>query len=139
MLRHTTLAFIGSGMMAEAMIKGMLNQKLIEPEHIIASGPRPERAQELRGRYGIRATTDNCAAARASQIVVLSVKPQTLPKVLPEIRGAMAEDDLVISIVAGATILARRPGGAKDRPGDAQHAGPGGKGYDRLDGDRCHR
>ncbi|MGQ9489537.1 MAG: pyrroline-5-carboxylate reductase [Anaerolineae bacterium] len=110
MLRGATLAFIGSGTMAEAMIRGILNQKLIQPENIYASGPRPERAQELRGRYGIRAITDNCAAARHGQIVVLSVKPQTLPKVLPEIREAMAEDDLVISIVAGAAIRTIREG-----------------------------
>lgn len=104
MLRNTTLSFIGSGAMAEAMIRGILNQKLIEPEAITASGPRPERAQELRGRYGVRGLTDNCQAARAGKIVVLSVKPQTVKKVLPEIREAMSADDLVISIVAGTPI-----------------------------------
>jgi pyrroline-5-carboxylate reductase len=104
MLRETTLSFIGSGAMAEAMIKGILAHGLIEPENITASGPRPERAQELRGRYGIRAVTDNKAAAGAGKIVVLSVKPQLLPKIMPEIRQAMAENALVISIAAGMPI-----------------------------------
>ncbi len=45
MLRNTTLSFIGSGAMAEAMIRGILNQKLIEPEAITASGPRPDAAR----------------------------------------------------------------------------------------------
>jgi len=101
MLIDTTLSFIGSGAMAEAMIKGILANHLIQARDIIASGPRPERAQELRGRYGIRAVTDNKAAADAGKIVVLSVKPQTLPKVMAEIRDNMAPYDLVISIVAG--------------------------------------
>ncbi len=64
MLQDTTLSFIGSGAMAEAMIRGILADKLIDPKRITASGPRPDRGQELRGRYGVRVTTDNSAAAR---------------------------------------------------------------------------
>jgi pyrroline-5-carboxylate reductase len=104
MLRETTLSFIGSGAMAEAMIKGILAHGLIEPESVTASGPRAERAQELRGRYGIRAVTDNKAAARAGKILVLSVKPQILPKIMPEIRSEMTDNALVISIAAGMPI-----------------------------------
>jgi pyrroline-5-carboxylate reductase len=104
MLTDTTLSFIGSGAMAEAMIKGILAHGLIDAERIAASGPRPERAQELRGRYGIRAVTDNRAAARAGKIVVLSVKPQLLAKVMAETRGEVVENALVISIAAGMPI-----------------------------------
>ena len=71
MLRNTTISFIGSGAMAEAMIRGILNQQLIHAEAITASGPRAERAQELRGRYGIRAVTDNCQAARSAGLEIL--------------------------------------------------------------------
>ncbi len=115
MLLDTTLSFIGSGAMAEAMIKGILAEKLIEPESIMASGPRVERGQELRERYGIRAVTDNCAAARSGHIVVLSVKPQTVSKVLPEICPEMEQGDLLISIVAGTpiSVLRRELGIAK--------------------------
>lgn len=101
MLRNATLSLIGAGAMGEAMIRGILNQRLIEPDDITASTPRAERVQELRGRYNVRAVTDNCQAARAGNIVVLAVKPQTLPKIMPEIRDAIAPDDLIISIVAG--------------------------------------
>jgi len=110
MLRGTTLSFIGSGTMAEAMIRGILHEKLISPDAITASGPRPERGQELRGQYGIRAVTDNCEAARVGKIIVLSVKPQTVRKVLPEIREAIAPDDLIISIVAGTPIRVIKKG-----------------------------
>ena len=123
--------------MAEAMIRGILNQKLIGPEAVTASGPRPERAQELRGRYGVRGVTDNCQAARAGKIVVLSVKPQTVKKVLPEIREAMSHDDLVVSIVAGTPIgvLRKGLGDSEDRARYAEHTGPGRQGHDGVD---CH-
>lgn len=115
MLHSTTLSFIGSGAMAEAMIRGILAEQLIAPENVTASGPRPERGRELRGRYGIRAITDNCEAARTGKVIVLSVKPQTLPKVLPEICGELESDDFVISIVAGASIKLLRRGLGIDR------------------------
>lgn len=108
MLLNTTLSFIGSGAMAEAMIRGILAEKLIDPDLIMASGPRVERAQELHGRYSIRAVTDNRAAARYGHIVVLSVKPQTVSKVLPEICGELEQGDLLISIVAGTPISVLR-------------------------------
>jgi pyrroline-5-carboxylate reductase len=110
MLIDTTLTFIGSGAMGEAMIKGIIAQHLIQPRDILAADPLPERVQELRGRYGVRGMTDNVAAAREGKIIVLSVKPQTLPKVMPQIRPELAPDDLVISIVAGAPISVLRQG-----------------------------
>ncbi len=102
MLREETMAFIGSGTMAEAMIRGLLRQEMIPPEQIIASGPRPERGEELRQRYGIRVTTHNVDAAREANILVLSVKPQVLPIVLRELAGHVNPETLVLSIVAGA-------------------------------------
>jgi len=103
-LQDTTLSFIGSGAMAEAMIKGILTHNLIDPRHIIASGPRAERGQELHGRYGVRTTIDNATAGAAGGIVVLSVKPQILPRVLTELRGQVSFGASVLSIIAGTRI-----------------------------------
>ncbi|MBM4466237.1 MAG: pyrroline-5-carboxylate reductase [Chloroflexi bacterium] len=102
MLNNATLAFIGSGIMAEAMIRGILNDGLTEPRRIIASGPRPERGRDLEERYGVKGTTDNQEAAQAGDIVVLSIKPQVLPVILDELRGLIRPHQLVFSIVAGA-------------------------------------
>ena len=104
MLNETRLAFIGSGTMAEAMIKVVLDKALMSPKQIIGSGPREERGQELRSRYGIEATTDNREAARTADIVVLSVKPQVLPTVLAELHGCIMPGALILSIVAGRTM-----------------------------------
>jgi len=104
LLQQTKLAFIGSGNMGEAMIKGGLNRELVTPEYIIASDPRQERVQELAKRYGIHVTTDNVQAVETAEVIVLSVKPQVLSVVLKEIRDAVDADNLILSIVAGARI-----------------------------------
>lgn len=102
MLNEKALAFVGSGVMAEAMIKGLLRQGLVVPEQIVASGPRPERGQELFDRYAVRTTADNVQAVSGADIVVLSVKPQMLCRVLEQLAGHVRRDALVLSIVAGA-------------------------------------
>jgi len=97
------IAFIGPGVMAEAMIAGLLNKKLAKPENITASGPREERGAALHGKYNIKAMTNNTAAVQEADIVVLSVKPQRLSDVMKGLKG-VRDDALVLSIIAGANI-----------------------------------
>ncbi len=104
MFKEKTIAFIGGGTMGEAMIRGLLAQGSVEPAQIIAADPWAERVVELIEKYGIRGTEDNREAAEAGQIVVLSIKPQSMPYVLPEIRGHLRRQDLLLSIIAGAPI-----------------------------------
>lgn len=96
------ITFIGPGVMAEAIIAGLLRKNLATPENITASGPRMERAAELSAKFGINATTDN-ASASGADVVVLSVKPQRLGEVMKSL-PALSRDALVLSVVAGATI-----------------------------------
>lgn len=103
-LDKMTVAFIGSGAMGEAMIKGMLNKKLVLPEQIIASDVHEERVQHLAKIYGIRPTTNNVEAAQQADILVLSIKPQVLSHVMPEMRRATHTVKLILSIIAGQTI-----------------------------------
>lgn len=104
MFQHKTLAFIGAGIMGEAMIRGLLDRDQVEPEQIIAADPWAPRRAEVAERYGIRTTEDNREAAEAGQVVILSIKPQSALRVLPEIRGHLHSDDLLISIMAGISI-----------------------------------
>lgn len=104
MLKDQTVAFIGAGQMADAMIAGLLRRDLLPPRQIIATAPREERRHQLEHGWHVRTTDDNRAAAEAADIVIFSVKPQTLPKVLPEVRAAIRPETLVISIVAGVPI-----------------------------------
>lgn len=100
---NKTIAFIGPGAMAEAMIAGLIRQKLAEPGHLLASGPRQERVSQLHEKYGIQPHTDNLAAATQADVIVLSVKPQRLSEVMKGLKG-IRPDALVISIIAGASI-----------------------------------
>ncbi|HEX7543692.1 MAG TPA: pyrroline-5-carboxylate reductase [Candidatus Limnocylindrales bacterium] len=114
-LSNRTVATIGSGVMAESIIAGLLRGKLVGPGQIIGSEPRPERREELQRQYGVRMTGSNVEAAAGADVVLLSLKPQTLTKVGRELSGHLNPSQLVVSIVAGAnckvlqTLLDHRP------------------------------
>jgi pyrroline-5-carboxylate reductase len=99
-----TIGFVGGGIMAAAMIQGLLEKGLTQPDRIVASGPREKRRAELELLYHVRTTPSNCEVARDSTIVVLSIKPQVLGKVLSELKGCIRPNQLVISIAAGGRI-----------------------------------
>ena len=61
-LDGTTIATVGSGVMAEAMIAGLLRGELVAPDQIVASHPRPESRDHLRTEYGIRVVGGNVEA-----------------------------------------------------------------------------
>ena len=93
------ITFIGPGVMAEAMIAGLLHKNLANPENIIAAGPREERGADLSQKYNIKTDVDNAAAATDAEVVVLSVKPQRLSEVMKGLKG-IRSDALVLSIIA---------------------------------------
>lgn len=90
--------------MGEAIIGGMLRQELVAPDQVLVSHPREDRRRELAARYSVRTSPDNVAAAEWGRVVIFAVKPQQLKHVLPPLRGALRDEDLALSIVAGATI-----------------------------------
>ncbi len=104
MFEDQEIAFVGPGMMAEAMVNGLLQKKVIGAEDVILSGPRPNRLEYLHSEYGVDTTTENTEAVAQASVVVLSVKPQSLPEVLEELQGGIPDQALVLSIVAGATL-----------------------------------
>jgi pyrroline-5-carboxylate reductase len=106
MALEKTIAFIGAGNMAEALVKGLLRAGVASPQEIICTDRRPERGPELEKLYGVRFTSNNVAAVKEAAIVVLSVKPQVMEKVLAEIGPALDATKLVISIAAGIPIAA---------------------------------
>lgn len=98
------IAFIGPGAMAEAMIYGLIRCGVSEPRNILVAGPRIERVQHLRELYAIDGDTNNAVVARQADVLILSVKPQRLNRVLTGLHGQLKPDALVLSIVAGASI-----------------------------------
>jgi pyrroline-5-carboxylate reductase len=105
-LNERTIATIGSGMMAEAMIGGFLRAGLVTPERIVASHKRPERREHLEREYGIRTVPANVDAVADADVVLLAIKPQMLARVGREIGPHLRRGQLVLSVLAGATTAA---------------------------------
>jgi pyrroline-5-carboxylate reductase len=111
-LSNCRVAFIGCGVMAEAIIAGLLRKKLVGPEQIAGSHPRQSRREEMHVKYGIEMFENNRDAVTEvspetpdqSSIIVLAVKPQRLNGVLQQLKGSLVKEQLVVSIVAGAKI-----------------------------------
>ncbi len=97
-------AIIGAGAMGQAIIGGLLKQKLTSPENIYASRPDLERCIELQKKFKINTSTNNVEIVKDAEVVVLAVKPQKLDKVLEELKGTIPAKAVIISIIAGATI-----------------------------------
>jgi pyrroline-5-carboxylate reductase len=100
------IGFIGSGNMAQALIKGIIAAKVYPADKVLISDIRPERLEYLTRQYSVQPTKDNTALTHSADVVVLSVKPQNMDAVLGEIKGTLKETALVISIVTTAKIAA---------------------------------
>jgi pyrroline-5-carboxylate reductase len=101
-----TIGFLGTGNMAEALIKGLISAAVVEPGQIHGSDPRRERCEEMTGKFGIHTTLHNVDVVQKAEIVVLSVKPQILPQVLDEVAPHLRPQALLISIAAGTPVAA---------------------------------
>ncbi len=98
------ISFIGGGVMAEAIIAGILRQDVSQPREICVGEPLQARREHLAKQHGIAVTSDNVEAASHGELVVLSVKPQSLSEVAQQLTGALREDQTAISIIAGSKL-----------------------------------
>jgi pyrroline-5-carboxylate reductase len=98
------VAIVGAGVMAEAMITGLLAHRAVASDHLAASHPRRDRREVLAERHGISVMAKNAEAVRGADIVVLAVKPQMLARVMRDVGPALTDGQVVLSIVAGATL-----------------------------------
>lgn len=105
-LHGTRLAFVGAGVMAEAMIAGLLDRHLIEPAQIVASHPREDRRAALERKHGVVVVESNRDAISGCELVFLTVKPQALAGVMKQLYGRLEPRQVVISIIAGANVEA---------------------------------
>lgn len=98
------VGIIGAGVMAEAMISGLLADRAVSADRLAASHPRADRRAALVERHGVRAVAANRDALTDADVVVLAVKPQMVARVMRDLRGRLTADQVVVSIVAGATL-----------------------------------
>jgi pyrroline-5-carboxylate reductase len=104
------IAFIGGGVMAEAMIRGILDKGMVMAQDIVVSDISIERSSHLSKSYGVSIATENRSAAEKVEVIVLAVKPQSLAEVMEELKGHIQPQQLVLSIAAGATLAAIKQG-----------------------------
>jgi pyrroline-5-carboxylate reductase len=98
------IGFVGGGVMAESIVAGLLAKSVMNPAQIRISHPRAERRAALESRFGITALEENAAVAESADIVFLTIKPQALWEVLPQLATRLTPRHVVVSIVAGANI-----------------------------------
>jgi pyrroline-5-carboxylate reductase len=101
---YPIIAIIGAGTMGEAIIAGLLRTGLTTPERIRCADPRQDRIAELQARYNVKPFIDNVEAIDDANIVILSVKPQKMDRVLAGLKNHIPKQALVLSIVAGVSI-----------------------------------
>jgi pyrroline-5-carboxylate reductase len=109
-LASTSIAFVGAGVMAESIIAGLLAKGMLPAERIVASHPREERRRLLEERHGITTTATNREAVDGADLVLLTIKPQVLQQVMHQLHGQLSPRQVVISIIAGASLTTLRRG-----------------------------
>lgn len=100
LLRGKTLAVLGAGRLGETLIRGLLDAGAVEPAQVIATAGHAARVQAVQAAHGVRGAGTNAEAVRDADVVLLAVKPQTVPGVLEEIAPVMTERQLLISVAA---------------------------------------
>jgi pyrroline-5-carboxylate reductase len=103
-LRGRRVAVLGCGIMGEAMVASMLKGELVAAGQITGAEPADWRRSELAKRYDFELTSDNDVAIRDADVVLLTVKPQSLDDVFADLRGKLRDGQVVVSIAAGATL-----------------------------------
>jgi pyrroline-5-carboxylate reductase len=99
-LEHS-IAFVGAGNMAAALIRGLVGTGTVTADQIIAADPDRARLGALASEIGVRTTTENAEAVAEASVVVLATKPQVFAQVLPGVATAFDPSALLISIAAG--------------------------------------
>ena len=111
----TRWGFIGAGRMATALIRGMIRAGTATPQSILASDPLEAARKALAAETGVTVVESNVRVASKSDVLVLAVKPQSMPHVLEHLRHAVKAEHLVISIAAGVALATLEAGLGTDR------------------------
>ncbi len=117
MLTNQTIAIIGAGNIGRSLIGGILNTHELNPGQVRATRRNPAMLEALQEQFpGIHTLTSNVEAVRDATVIVLAIKPQNARQVIHEIREHVADDVLVISVLAGLTTEALQTAFAREIP-----------------------
>ncbi|MDD6707353.1 MAG: pyrroline-5-carboxylate reductase [Eubacterium pyruvativorans] len=98
------LGFIGCGVMANAMMGGIIKNGLLKPEEIWGADPFEGSRQKTKEQNGIHVTESNLEVIENCDVVFLTIKPQYYADAIASFRDHVREDQMFISIGAGRTL-----------------------------------
>lgn len=99
------IAFIGAGSMAEAMISGIVENKLLSGEQIwVTNRNNQEKLDRLKQKYGVNGTYDLRELMENADAVILAMKPKEAATGISQIRPYLTENTMIISVLAGVSI-----------------------------------
>jgi pyrroline-5-carboxylate reductase len=98
--RELRVAMLGTGKMGGILLQGFLQAGLLEPDQIAATVAHEGRAREIHEALGVQVGTDNRAAVRGADVVLLGVKPHQIAELVAEIRTELHAGALLISFAA---------------------------------------
>src|SRR5437868_12034216 len=99
-LSDKKLAVLGAGKLGGILLRAYLKQGLFVSNRVTATVRHSERAATLAKELNIAVTTDNREAVKGADIILLTVKPQTVAEVLQEIAPEIGAQTLLISVAA---------------------------------------
>ncbi|WP_138269232.1 pyrroline-5-carboxylate reductase [Anaerofustis stercorihominis] len=101
---NVKIGFIGSGNMAQAIIGGMIDSKLVSKDNIYTTAVSDKTINLVKEKYGVNTSKDNKDVAKKTDIIFLAVKPNVYKTVIDEIKDVVDENKLIVTIAAGQTI-----------------------------------
>jgi pyrroline-5-carboxylate reductase len=99
-LSDRKLAVLGAGKLGGILLRAYLKQGLFKPKSVTATVKHGEKASALAKELGVAVTSDNRAAVKDADIILLGLKPQTVAGVLQEIAPEIGAKAVVISVAA---------------------------------------
>jgi pyrroline-5-carboxylate reductase len=103
-LPNVRIAVLGTGKMGGILLQAFLKQNLFAPDQIHSTVAHPERALALATQWGVDVSTDNLAAARQADLILIGVKPFQVPDLIAEIKPALTPDKTIVSFAASVKI-----------------------------------
>jgi len=100
-LQNSHIGFLGAGNMAEAIVRGLLNGKVVSAGRIMLSDPSAERRILFQNTFSVSPVTDNRTVIEKCDVVILAVKPQFMKEAVEPFASHFRKSQLVISIAAG--------------------------------------
>ena len=99
-LPNLRVAILGAGKMGGILLQAFLKNNLLLPDQLVATVQHPDRALALSAQFGVDVGTDNLAAARQADVILLGVKPIQVPALISEILPALTPSKLLLSFAA---------------------------------------